>query len=94
MKIMSKIFDYTVFLSYGLLHSLFGIAYFIWGLYYYTDMPPMINSTRDWLINSLGTQFMVDGFSSTCLLIAGIGYTIMGIVMTKEIWKNIILRKS
>jgi hypothetical protein len=91
---MSKIVDYTVFLLYGLLHSAFGVAYFIWGLYYYTDMPPVINNARDWLINSLGTRFMVDGFSSTCLLIAGIGYTIMGIVMTKEIWKNIILRKS
>ena len=90
---MFKIFDYTVFLLYGLLHSLFGVVYFIWGLYFYTDMPPIINNMRDWLINSLGTQFMVDGFSSTCLLIAGIGYTVMGIIMTKEIWKKIILRK-
>lgn len=87
---MSKIIDYTVFLLYGILHSLFGIAYFIWGLYFYIDMPPVINNARDWLINSLGTQFMVDGFSSTCLLIAGIGYIVIGLIMTKEIWKSII----
>lgn len=90
---MFKIFDYTVFLLYGILHSLFGVAYFIWGLYYYTDMPPVINNARDWLINSLGTQFMVDGFSSTCLLIAGVGYFIIGIILTKEIWKKIILKQ-
>ena len=91
---MFKIFDYTVFLLYGILHSIFGVAYFIWGLYYYTDMPPVINNARDWLINSLGTQFMVDGFSSTCLLIAGVGYIVIGIIMTKEIWKNIILKSK
>lgn len=90
---MFKLFDYTVFLLYGILHSLFGIAYFIWGLYFYTDMPPVINNIRDWLINGLGTQFMVDGFASTCLLIAGVGYTVMGIIITKEIWKRIIFRK-
>lgn len=89
---MVKIFDKTILLLYGLLHSVFGLAYLIWGLYYYTDMPPMINICRDWLINALGTQFMVDEFSSTCLLIAGVGYTVIGIIMTKEIWKNIILK--
>lgn len=89
---MVKIFDKTIFLLYGLLHSVFGVAYLIWGLYYYTDMLPMINTCRNWLINALGTQFMIDGFSSTCLLIAGVGYTIIGIIMTKEIWKNIILK--
>lgn len=90
---MFKIFDYMMFLLYGILHSLFGIAYFIWGLYYYTNMPPVIDTCRDAIINGLGTQFMVDGFSSTCLLIAGFGYFVIGIIMTKEIWKNIILKQ-
>lgn len=89
---MVKIFDYTIFLLYGILHSAFGIAYLIWGLYFYIDMPPVIDNMRDWLITSLGTQFMIDGFSSTCLLIAGVGYAIMGLILTKEIWKNIILK--
>ncbi len=91
---MTKILDKTILLLYGLLHSAFGVAYLIWGLYFYIDMPPVINNARDWLINSLGTQFMVDGFSSTCLLIAGVGYFIIGIIMTKEIFKNIILKKN
>ena len=89
---MFKIFDNTVLLLYGLLHSLFGLAYLIWGLYFYMDMPPVINTCRDAIVHSLGTQFMVDGFSSVCLLVAGIGYIVIGIIMTKEIWKNIILK--
>lgn len=87
---MVKIFDKTIFLLYGLLHSVFGVAYLIWGLYYYTDMPPVINTARDWLINALGTQFMVDQFSSICLLIAGVGYFVIGIILTKEILEKII----
>lgn len=89
---MVKIFDKTILLLYGLLHSVFGVAYLIWGLYFYIDMPPVINTCRDAIVNGLGTQFMVDGFSSTCLLIAGVGYIVIGIIMTKEIWKNIILK--
>ena len=90
---MFKVFDNTILGLYGPLHSLFGLIYLIWGLYFYMDMPPVINTCRDWLIKSLGTQFMVDGFSSTCLLIAGIGYIVIGIILTKEIWKNLILKK-
>lgn len=90
---MLKIFDYAILGLFGPLHSLFGLAYLIWGLYYYIDMPPVINTCRDAIVSSLGTQFMVDGFSSTCLLIAGVVYIIIGIVLTKEIWKNIILKK-
>ncbi|MFA7658326.1 MAG: hypothetical protein WCY19_02720 [Candidatus Gastranaerophilaceae bacterium] len=91
---MVKIFDKTILLLYGLLHSAFGVAYLIWGLYFYINMPPVINNARDWLINSLGTKFMVDQFSSICLLIAGVGYFILGIIMTKKIWKKIILKKA
>jgi hypothetical protein len=89
---MFKLFDNTVLGLIGPIHSLFGVAYLIWGLYFYMDMPPAIDTCRDWLITCLGTQFMVDGFSSTCLLIAGVGYFIIGIILTKEIWKNIILK--
>lgn len=73
---------------FGPLHSLFVLAYFVWGLYFYIDMPPIIHTCRDAIVNGLGSQFMVDGFSSTCLLMAGVGYIVIGIIMTKEIWKS------
>ena len=90
---MFKILDYTILGLWGPIHSLFGFVYLIWGLYFYTDMPPVINTCRDAIVHGLGTQFMVDSFSSVCLLVAGIGYIFIGIIMTKEIWKNIILKK-